>query len=714
MLKTITTLLLLSVGFCAHSQVRTFEFNPKQIINPENIDIVRDEFGVPHIFGKTDPEVAYGLEWAACEDDFETLQFLLMAAKCYLGIHLGPDGARIDYAVQAMGLHEFVEQHYEAGVADDFKLILEAACQGVNAYAAAHPEEVWVKKAFPVTPQEVIIGFMLGQSLMAGVDGVISGILDGRFAKELPKKEINDDGIGSNAYAFNSALTDHGNTYHVINSHQPIQGVLSWYEAHLHSEEGWNITGALFHGSVSVLHGTNENLSWAHTTGDLDLQDVYVMTMHPKKKKWYKFDGEWHKLETKRAKLRVGLGKKQGFKITIKKKYWWSKYGPTFITEHGTFAFRMPSLFEMNAGEQWYRMNKAKNFTEFYNVLNIQGIVMQNITYADKNDTIFFIANGKVPVRDPNYDWSKVLSGDTSATLWTEYLKTEELAQNLNPACGYVFNTNNCIYNNTCRDYVNDPDLFPVSIGYDAQKQTNRGNRSEEILEGLSHIDYEGVKKLKFDMTYPDSMVFLKNYPIMELFRMNPEDHPDVADVITKFNNWNFRGDSTNMDAAIIITMMYEMYYDNTYSVEDIRENDSIRTEFFLKNLRSSKARLVEHFGTIDIPVGTVQVLSRGGKDIAVDGGPDLIRAVYCEKRDDGKLPMIVGDGLVQLVKFTKDGPEIESISPYGASNKPGSEHYTTQMKKFVAHEFKKMTLDKEEVYKNASENYHPGAERKQ
>ena len=709
-LKAIAAFILFSVSLNAQSQVRKFNFEPQVLIDASKIDIVRDSFGVPHIFAKTDAEVAYGLEWAACEDDFETLQFLLMAAKCHLGAHLGVDGAKIDYAVQAMGLHEFVEKNYESGVADDFKLILEAACQGVNAYATAHPEEVWIKRAFPVTPQEVIIGFMLGQSLMAGVDGVITGILDGRFAHQLPKKEINDDGIGSNAYAFNSALTDHGNTYHVINSHQPIEGILSWYEAHLHSEEGWNITGGLFHGSVSVLHGTNEHLSWAHTTGDLDLQDVYELTMHPKKKNLYLFDGEWLPLETKRAKLRVGLGKKQGFKITIKKKYWWSVYGPTFVTEHGTFAFRMPTLFEMNAGEQWYRINKATNYTEFYETLKIQGIVMQNITYADKNDTIFFIANGKVPKRDPNYDWSKVLPGDTSATLWTEYLKTEELAQNLNPACGYVFNTNNCIYNNTCRDYANDPDLFPVSIGYDAHKQTNRGNRSKEILEGLSHIDYEALKKLKFDMQFPDSMVFLKNYPIMGLFTLNPADYPDLSDIITKFNNWNFRGDSTNMEAACVFTMMYEMYNDNSFKVHDIANNDSIRLAFFLKNLRAAKARLVEHFGSIDIPLGTVQVLSRGGKDIAISGGPDAIRAVYSQKRDDGKLPMYIGDGLVQLVKFTKDGPEIESISPYGASNKPGAKHYTTQMHKFVAQEFKKMSLDKKEVYDNAEEIYHPMA----
>ena len=355
---------------------------------------------------------------------------------------------------------------------------------------------------------------------------------------------------------------------------QPLDGPVSWYEAHLCSDEGTNILGALFAGSPNILIGANENLAWTHTVNQPDKTDVFALEMHPKDKLKYKVDDDYLLLETKKAKLQVRF---LGIPLQIKKKFYSSIYGPTLKNKSGFYSVRTPALFEIRALEQWWRMNKATNFTEFYKALDIQGIVMQNITYADKNDTIFFIANGKVPVRNPNYDWSKVLPGDTSATLWTEYLKTEELAQNLNPACGYVFNTNNCIYNNTCLDYVNDPDLFPVSIGYDAQKQTNRGNRSKEILEGLSHIDYEGVKKLKFDIQFPDSMVFLKNYPIMELFRMNPNDHPDIADVITKFNNWNFRGDSTDMNAAVVFTMMYEMYHDNTFSVKDIRENDSIR-----------------------------------------------------------------------------------------------------------------------------------------
>jgi acyl-homoserine-lactone acylase len=163
---------------------------------------------------------------------------------------------------------------------------------------------------------------------------------------------VNDRMTGSNAYAFNSAITDHGNTYHVINAHQPIDGILSWYEAHLHSDEGWNITGGLFHGGITVFHGTTTNISWAHTTGDLDLNDTYKLKMHPKKKKLYWFDGEWRKLETNRAKLCLGLGKNKKFRIRIKKKYWWSEYGPTLITKHGVFSLRMPSSFELKAAEQ--------------------------------------------------------------------------------------------------------------------------------------------------------------------------------------------------------------------------------------------------------------------------------------------------------------------------------------------------------------------------
>jgi acyl-homoserine-lactone acylase len=114
--------------------------------------------------------------------------------------------------------------------------------------------------------------------------------------------------------------------------------------------------------------------------------------MHPKKKNYYKFDGHWKKLETHSAKLKVGLGKKHKFVITVGKKFWKSVYGPTMKNQFGYFSLRMPALVEPKTSLQWYRMNKSRNFTEFKKALDIQGLSRQNITYADKNDTIFFIS----------------------------------------------------------------------------------------------------------------------------------------------------------------------------------------------------------------------------------------------------------------------------------------------------------------------------------
>ena len=319
------TALLLS-AFVLTTSIFAQQFDPKKI------DIVRDEFGVPHIFAKTDAEVAYGLEWATAEDDVENAQFMLSAMRGQLGVKQGVNGAKIDFAVQFLGVVDYVNENYEESIPEDLKRVLEGAAAGANAYFYSHPEHVWNKKMLPVKPQDFVVGMMLGTALMGGVQGTVEKMVDGRIQNDVPKAE---DGIGSNAYAFNSNKTVDGNTYLAVNAHQPIEGLLSWYEAHVCSEEGWNMVGGLFHGSPTVYLGTNENLGWGHTTGNLDELDVFKLKMHPKKKLWYSVDGEWHKLDKKRAKLKVALGKNGWFKITVGKKFYNSMYGPTLENDHG-------------------------------------------------------------------------------------------------------------------------------------------------------------------------------------------------------------------------------------------------------------------------------------------------------------------------------------------------------------------------------------------
>ena len=150
-----------------------------------------------------------------------------------------------------------------------------------------------------------------------------------------------------------------------INTHQPLEGPTSWYEAHLVSDEGTNIIGAAFPGTPCILTGANEYLGWTHTVNYPDKADVYALQMHPKKKDVYLVDGKPYKLEKFKAKLTL---KFLGINIPIKKKFYKSIYGPTLKNKTGVYSVRTPSTTNITAIEQWWKMNKATNFSEFYKV----------------------------------------------------------------------------------------------------------------------------------------------------------------------------------------------------------------------------------------------------------------------------------------------------------------------------------------------------------
>ncbi|MEO7530448.1 MAG: penicillin acylase family protein, partial [Sediminibacterium sp.] len=279
--------------------------------DPSKIDIVRDSYGVPHIFGKTDPDVAYGLAWAHAEDDFSTIQQSLLAGKAMLAQYQGKKGASIDYIIHLMRIPELVEEKYESDLSPAFKKLLEGYCAGLNAYAAEHPREVLLKKAFPVTPKDMIQYSVLQLCVLSGADKALASI----FGGTVPLLN-NYKTAGSNAFAFNSHKTTDGQVYLDINAHQPLEGPVAFYEAHLCSEEGWNILGALFPGAPCILHGANEYLGWAHTVNNPDKLDVYQLEINPENKLQYKFDGHWETLEEKNAKLKVKIA---GVNIGINK-----------------------------------------------------------------------------------------------------------------------------------------------------------------------------------------------------------------------------------------------------------------------------------------------------------------------------------------------------------------------------------------------------------
>ena len=660
-------------------------------IDPSKIDVVRDQYGVPHIFGKTDPEVAYGLAWAQAEDDFETIQLSMLAGKAMLASYKGKEGATIDYIIHLLRIPELVEEKYESDLSPDFKRLIEGYCAGLNAYAKQHPKEVLLKKSFPISPKEMIQFSILQMSVLSGADKALTAI----FNNKVPLIE-NYKTAGSNAFAFNSAKTTDGQVYLDINAHQPLEGPVAFYEAHLSSEEGWNILGANFPGAPCILHGCNEYLGWAHTVNNPDKLDTYQLEINPENKFQYKFDGQWLTLEQKTAHLKVKI---KGITVPVSKKAYWSKYGPTIITERGTFSIRMPSLMDIRGIEQWYRFNKAKNFTEFKAALNMLAIPGYNIVYADRYDTIYYVSNGRIPVRDTKYNWSSTVPGNTSATLWNDLHPLSDLPQVLQPKSGFVYNTNHSPFHST--EGPENPVIKFPNMGYETL-ENNRSKRFEELVAKQDKVSYETFKKIKFDRQFPSTFVFPIN--IDSIFLMKAESYPEVADLITNLTSWDKNSNAESIGAGTFL----KVYENITKSRGLYGATGILTTGQSLKVLLEVKATLLEQFGRTNLQLGELQKLVRGDKVLPQPGLPDVLAPMYSVPYKDGMVKGNQGDAFIELVRFTKDGPIIETLNTYGTSARKNSPHYTDQMEMYTKQQTKPMTLNKAEVYKNAEKIYHP------
>ena len=669
-------------------------FKASAQISPTNITIARDSFGIPHVFAKTDAEVAYGIAWAHAEDDFETLQLVVLSGKAKLGTGLGKKGAEGDYVINLLRIRKTVEEQWNT-LSPDFVELIKGYVAGLNGYAKAHPKEVKYKKAFPFDEKEYLTAVVFSISLFCGVDKALPEILGGKVAT-IPG--FNTD--GSNAFAMNSTKTTTGESFLAINAHQPNTGPVAFYEAHLQSEQGWNMLGGLFPGGCLIFHGTNENLGWAHTVNYQDKIDIFQLETNPANKNQYKIDGEWINLEEDKAKLKV-----KGIPITIGKKIWWSKYGPTVKTDKGTFALRVPAIMDIKALEQWYRMNKAKNFTEFYKALSMTSLPMFNIMYADRYDTIFYVSNGKMPRRnpDPKYNWKSTLPGNTAATLWTEFKPITELPQYINPSSGYLFNTNHSPFLATDAKNNLDGKKFDKNDGY----ETYHNNRSQRVTELINSdkVDYTSFKRIKFDQQLPKQLKY--TYGIDSMFNLNINDHPAIKEVISNFQSWDKKSITTSKGAAVfLLTYYYLADKLKGVAARQITKAEAIETFQYVNDY------MLRHFGKTDLVLGDIQKLVRGDEESPAWGFPDVLTPSFSEPYKNGMWKVTGGDAYICFVRYPKNGglPQIESVNTFGASMHPDSPHFKDQLQLFQQQQTKKMTLDKQEVLKTAKKIYHPGS----
>ena len=663
-------------------------------INPKNIDIVRDEYGIPHIYAQTDAEVAYGLAWANAEDDFTTIQEAYLAGNAMLSNYIGLKGAAADFITQFIGSKNLIEEKIGT-ISEDYMAVVEGYSQGLNAYASNNPDKVLYKKLFPITPKKMLMYSQL--QLFISNEGAYWA---GRILNNDTQDDFLDQNLtGSNVIAMNSSKTSSGETFLAINTHQPLEGPTSWYEVHLNSEEGTNIIGTMYPGTPNILIGVNQYLGWSHTVNYPDKTDVFKLRMKNKRK--YIVDEKEYELEKLKAKITI---KVLGIPIKINRKYFKSIYGPTLKNKSGYYSIRTPSLFNIRALEQWWRMGKSKNFSEFYNNLKMKELPGFNIGYADKYDTIFYMSNGIIPKRAEGYNWKGIVPGDTKKTLWTEYHNIEDLPQVIQPESGFIYNANHSPFKSTSADENPNEKNYNENMGYETY-DNNRSTRLIELIESYDKISYDDFKDIKYDNSFPSKFNYnFMDISIIETLKLQAEN--DLFELLDIIQKWDRKTDIDSQGAGIYGVLYYQLV--RNYRNEIQKNNKTVNKEILLSALADTKAYIINNFGSIKITLGDFQKLVRGDKELPIWGLPDVITAMSSRTYKDGKQKVTQGESYIGLVRFNENGPVLESIISFGNSDNPDSEHYTDQMEKYSKFQTKKMTFDKNIIYSQAKKIYNP------
>ncbi|THD77204.1 MAG: acylase [Phenylobacterium sp.] len=650
-----------------------------------DVRIRRDEWGVPHVLGRTDADAAYGLGYAQAEDDLPTLVTSTITVRGQLATVQGPSGVDSDYLVQLQDVWGSIHRDYVRKVPANVRAVLSAYADGVNAYARRHPDKL--PAGFGrFTAEDLEASFVFNGPTFYGLDGAFHRLMAPTKVAWLDDKLP----TGSNGLAVGPSRTADGATRLLVNSHQPYTGPVAWYEAVVESSQGWHVAGGFFPGSPFMLHGHNAHLGWANTVNNPDLVDVYALTINPANPDQYKLDGAWKTLEKHSVQIRVK--RPEGGFDTLTREVLRSVHGPVVRTDHGVFAVRYAGMGEVRQPQQYFALDKARTLAEWKAAMSLQVLPSINYVYADEKGNIGYVYNARIPVRKEGVDWSGTVPGDRSDLIPKAEVAWSQLPQLWNPKSGYVFNSNNTPFHAT--DPADDlkPEAYPKWMGV----QTNMTNRAYRVLETYGRdtsITAKAFNDDKYDLAYSDKSDVARG--IQAVLAIDPKGDADIAAAQAVLKAWDRRTDVKSRGAALAVLTFTRVVQSGMAPVPA---------------LKASMADLKAHFGRIDPEWGEVNRIRRGKLDLAIDGGPDVYRAVYGRPDPDGRLHALAGDTFIMFVSWDKAGRlSSRSIHQFGSATlDEGSPHYADQTPLFVAMQTKPVLFTEAQLKGHVQKDYRP------
>ena len=695
----------------------------------QRVTIIRDNWGVPHIYGKTDAACVFGLLYAQCEESFDKVEENNLEMMGRLSEIYGEQRLYDDLEIRLI---------YDTSAAiNDYnnsplwlKKLMDAAADGVNYYLYKHPE----------TKPKVLYHFEPWFALLR-TNGSISATQDGGITtadiKALyPPKDssiaynekqnpfYNNDPMGSNGFAVAPSKTASGNAMLYINPH-----VTFYYrsEVEMESEEGLHVYGAVTWGTFFVFQGFNEYCGWMHTSGNADVADLFAEKTVKQNDTFYtKYDDKL--LPVKTNNIIIKYKTNNGFAQQIFTLYH-SVHGPVMGSRNGQWLSLRENNRSLVALEQSWLRTKAKGFAEFKNAMNLRSNTSDNTVFADNKGNIAYWHGNFIPHRNAGYDYSLPVDGSTSATDWHGMYALDSIVHVYNPASGFIQNCNSTPFTVSGTSSPKK-EAYPIYMAPDGENF--RGLNAARLLSEAKNITIDDMihnigynhHLTAFDVLIP---VLINDYDILS---ESDTFLSALQKPIQLLQVWNRSSSDTSVATTIAVEWGYLFFqkiepaatlYDANHLVEQVKTTIANTTsEERLQLLSQTLTNLTKWYGSWQIKWGDINRYQRPADGVFNDAQPSIGAAstasmfgsipAFASKRftTTNKRYGLYGNSFVACVEFGKK-IKAKSIVTGGQSFNPQSPHYTDQAKGFVNGNFKEVLFYKEDVLKHAERKYHPG-----
>lgn len=707
-----------------------------------NVTIKRDRWGIPHIYGKTDADTVFGTLYAQAEDDFNRIEVNYLNAMGRLAEAEGSSELYRDLRMKLFIDPEAMQEQYEESPAW-LRELMDAFADGLNYYLHTHPDvtprvitrfEPWMALTFSEGSiggdiervnldqlQEFYGRGGAAQTKTAGMayapEAIASSLADsGRVQQH--KAVADGEPRGSNGFAIAPSNSASGNALLLINPHTSF---FFRSELHMVSEEGLNAYGAVTWGQFFVYQGFSDKAGWMHTSSRADAIDYYAETVIERDGALlYQWGDEELELTASTLTLAYRVGESlQEREFTV----YHSHHGPIIRTEGDKWVSIKLMQEPVKALTQSYRRTKARGHQEFYRNMRLHTNSSNNTVYADTQGNIAYYHGNFIPRRDLSFDWNSTLDGSNPATEWQGLHTLEESITLLNPANGWVQNTNNWPFSAAGENSPRAEDYPPYMANY---VENPRGIHAVRVLQDKTDFTLDSLIEAAYE---PSLVAFDPLLPGLMALADQPSLAADSRAAIEHLRGWDtkFALESTQTTLAIFwgealmaqarplaSAAGIDIYYYLATEISDAQR---------LAALESAMNTLTEGFGSWQVAWGEVNRYQRNDGAIVqqFDDSKPSLPVAFASARwgslasfgsrsypGTNRLYGTSGNSFVAVVEFG-ERVRAKAVTVGGLSSDPSSVHFDDQAELYTQGRFRDVYYYPEDIDANLSAAYHPG-----